>query len=273
MPDPTQLRRCALAVAVLYDLDVTPTGTGLHLPGPPPLRVGWRECRRAIAGADPESPAARQRLLRWLRARCAVADLGGAGLAERVRPYGVPVDSPLHPGLDWVAQRVLGGTLDLGLAVLGLDPARPDDAVPLPDPLACAAGLGAPAWTTARSYLELMGQRAAQRLLRDPEAPLRPMGDCDVVTLLGATALRAALAGADGGMCTLAVPMRTRGWRELSRIDPAFVVAAAAATDLPDRGFSRALLVTAEELTLAAAGGRPADLPLRDPATADPMWV
>jgi hypothetical protein len=60
--------------------------------------------------------------------------------------------------------------------------------------------------------------------------------------------------------------MRTRGWLDLTRIDPAFALAAAAATDPEERGFPRGLLVTREEVVLVAPGGRPQEIVLRDPA-------
>jgi hypothetical protein len=91
------------------------------------------------------------------------------------------------------------------------------------------------------------------------------------VTLLGSRTLRAALGAMDGtGLRAVAVPMRNRGWLDLTRIDPAFTSAAAAATEATDRGFERPLLVTVDEVTLAPAGGRPAEIVLRDPATASP---
>ena len=64
--------------------------------------------------------------------------------------------------------------------------------------------------------------------------------------------------------------MRRRGWLELSRIDPAFTAAAAAATAVQDRGFSRPLLLTRDEVTLAPEGGEPAEIVLRDPAVETP---
>jgi hypothetical protein len=56
-------------------------------------------------------------------------------------------------------------------------------------------------------------------------------------------------------MRTVAVPMRARGWLDLTRIDPAFSAAAARLTMEEDRGFSRPLLVTREEVALARDDG------------------
>ena len=121
----------------------------------------------------------------------------------------------------------------------------------------------------ARDYLERMGALAAARLAGNPV--LRPIGDCDVVTLLGSRALREALCAHDGtGMRAAAVPMRRRGWLDLSRIDPAFTAAAAAATSPDERGFARPLLLTADEVALAPEGGRPAEIVLRDTAVESP---
>ena len=63
------------------------------------------------------------------------------------------------------------------------------------------------AWTRAKGYLEDMGAIAATRLARDPDAPLRPMGDCDGVTLLGSRIFRSALIALDGvGVRAVAAP-------------------------------------------------------------------
>jgi hypothetical protein len=97
---------------------------------------------------------------------------------------------------------------------------------------------------------------AAERLARTSDAPLRPMGDCDVVTLLASLTLRAAMVeDVADGLRTVAVPMRNRGWLDLSRVDPAFSAAAARLTAPEERGFSRPLLVTREEVALAPEGG------------------
>ena len=101
-----------------------------------------------------------------------------------------------------------------------------------------------------------MGGLAAVRWRRDGENLLRPMGGCDVVTLLGSQSLRMALVRDAGGMRPVVAPMRNRGWTVLSRLDPAFAPAAAEATDAQDRGFRRPILVTADEIVLAADGPR-----------------
>ncbi|HEX3823135.1 MAG TPA: hypothetical protein VHV79_01580 [Mycobacteriales bacterium] len=256
-PDAQQLRRCALGVAVLHDIDVMPSPHGVVLPGSPDVTISWAECRRAIAGEEPESSAGRQRLKRWLELRRWIADRPIEDLAERARPYGACVESPLHPGLDWVRRRVLGDALDLGFGLVGIDPDQPDLVVPIPHQLMQAAGIEpSPWWPTAIVYLERMGEMAAERIDRTPLAPLRPMGDCDVVTLLGSRTLRQAIvAEIPDGMRTVAVPMRTRGWLDLNRIDPAFSAAAARLTEVADRGFDRPLLVTREEVALAREDG------------------
>jgi hypothetical protein len=270
-PTTDRLRRGALAVSVLHDLDLLPLDDGVLLTGDVLVEVRWAECRRALAGAEPESEHGRGRLARWLLARRWVADTSAAELAGRVRPVGLPRNHLLHPGLDWVRERVLGGVLDVGLGVVGLDPARPDAVVVVPAGVLDAAGLDGDAWWPgAHAYLERMGGLAAGRWRRGSDQPLRPMGDCDVATLLASRALREELANSSGGMCPVVVPMRSRGWTELRRIDPAFSVAAAAATNPADRGFDRPLLVTADEVALVLAGGQPAVIELRDGTPAHP---
>ena len=272
-PAATALRRTALAASVLYDVDLTPTDDGVVLTGTPDVTVGWRELRRALDGAEPDSTAGRDRVARWLLGRRWIADRPLQDVAERARPLGLPLDHVLHPGLDWVQTRVLGGALDVGVAFRGLDPEAPDDLEPLPRGLLASTGLDVDAlWPSAVVYLERMGERAAERFRRQPAAPLRPMGDCDVPTLLASRTFRTALAEGAQGMRAVAVPMRSRGWLDLSRIDPAFVVAAAAATEADQRGFSRPLLLTRDELTLTLPGGAPAEIVLRDPAPQE-SWL
>ena len=170
-------------------------------------------------------------------------------------------------------ERVAGGALDLGLGFVGMGE-DPDEVVLVPSAGLDAAGIDPTVWWgEARSYLERMGRLSAERVLWEPRGALRVLGDCDVVTLLGSRLLRVGLCERDdAGMAAAAVPMRRRGWLNLARMDPAFAAAAAAATDEHERGFDRALLLTPDEVSLAVAGGRPAELPLRDPATPAPVY-
>lgn len=268
-PDSVELRRLALAVSVLDDVDIVPTDDGVLLTGDAVVEVSWLELRRALAGADPESDLGRARVSGWLRGRRIAADTHPDHLRGLARPVGLPVDHPLHPGLDWVRHRVLGDVLDLGFGFVGVGD-DPDEVVIVPQGALDAAGIDPlPWWPVARDYLERMGAVAAQRLA--DTSLLRPIGDCDVVTLLGSRALRGALCALDGtGMRAAAAPMRRRGWLDLTRIDPAFTTAAAAATAPDERGFSRPLLLTADEVTMAPDGGRPAEIVLRDKAVEMP---
>lgn len=269
VPDALALRRLALAVSVLDDVDIVPLDDGLMLTGTVPVEVSWLELRRALAGAELDSRLARLRVRSYLVGRRIVAEHHEDELREQARPVGLPVDHPLHPGLDWVRHRVMGDAIDLGFGFVGVGD-DPDEVVVVPQGALDAGGVDpSPWWPVARDYLERMGTVAAQRLGDVPM--LRPIGDCDVVTLLASRALRATLCAHDGtGMRAAAVPMRRRGWLDLTRIDPAFTIAAAAATDELDRGFSRPLLLTVDEVALAAEGGRPAEIVLRDGASVAP---
>ena len=271
VPTALELRRGCLAVSVLHDVDLEPAPLGITLTGGHHVWVSWRECLRALAGHPPESAAGRTRLASWLLARRWCADAGPDAVSLLLRPVGLPLDHVLHPGLDWVRERVLGDALDLGLGAVGLDPADPERVVLLPATALDALGLDvAAAWLGVSQALEHLGALAAQRVALDPRGRLRPFGDCDAVTLLGARSLRAALAAQAGGLAAAIVPMRSRGWTRLALIDPAIGPAAAAATPELDRGFTRPLLVTAEELALVPEGGR-SELVLRDPVL-DRPW-
>lgn len=264
-PTTTELRRGVLAVSVLNDVDLEPARAGVMLTGSPRVWVSWSECRRALAGHDPEGSLGRQRLTAWLLARRWAADLSPEELELALRPVGLPLEHALHPGLDWVRERVLGEALDLGFGAVGLDPHDPDRVVLVPTSALDEAGIDPEvAWTGARLLLEELGSLAAERVARDPKGQLRPYGGCDALTLLGSRSLRTSLANAAGGMGAAVVPMRRRGWTRLALIDPAFGPAAAAATPAHDRGFDRPVLLTSDELTLAVEGGRPEELALRD---------
>jgi hypothetical protein len=281
MPDPDALalRRCVLAVCVLDDISLVPGPDGIRLEAGPaePVDVSWTEIATAVGPVPPESEAARARLRDWLRIRAFFAELGPVAVwrAESVAvPVGLPCGHPLHPGPSWVRQPVLGGVIELGIGLRGLVGDDPDHVAVLPAELATVIGLPTENWwPPLRSRLEEMGRLTISRLERDGNGLITPMGGCDVITLMGSKALRGYLARGDGtGLRAVAVPMRTRGWFDLARIDPAFVSAAAAATDEIDRGFWRPLLVTQEEVALAVPGGDLTTIVLRDPATAEPAW-
>lgn len=272
-PEAIALRRTVLAVSVLDNVDIIPGESSVTLQGShPDLELGWGEVAVAIGDSDPDSDTARRRLRVWVQLRAGLAQL--VDPEAMARPIGLPQDHPLHPGADWVRVRVPGEALDLGLGLLGLL-GDPDQVVVVPPMLLVAAGIEAdPWWPNQVRELEHTGRLAAERLLRDDTAPLRPFGDLDVLTLLGSTAFRAALCNADPlGWRTAAVPMRTRGWLDLGRIDPAFAAAAALATDPDERGFERAVLVTPEEIVMVGAGGRSARHALQDPPARVDPWL
>lgn len=272
------LRQAVLAVSVLDDVDVEPRAAGVVLPGSPSHLIGWQALLDVLDGADPGSPAGRRRLSHLLRLHRLVGELdgrAGAVLEESARVLGLPGAHVDHPGDAWRVETLLGGALDLGVGVVGLL-GEPDEVVPLHPLVAEAAGVDTASWwSRLRGHAEAMGALAAHRLARDAAAGrqsvLRPVGGCEVPTLLASSALRRYLAEDDGsGMRALAVPMRTRGWYDLARIDPAFVGAAWSATAEAERGFSRPLLVTCDEVSLAVAGGDAVAQALSDPAARTP---
>jgi len=275
-PAALALRRTVLMVSVLDGLDLVLTDAAVTWPAaaaPRPLSVTlpWAEVQLAVAGCEPESAAARTALVGWLQMRRRLA--GWAHPEQQARPVGLPIGHLLHPGPAWVRQRVLGGVLDVGLGVVGLGE-DPDEVVVAPSGLLAAAGGDEDTWwQSCPRYLAEKAAVAAERFRRDPTGPLRPIGDCDVVTLLASSAFRAALCAADPmGLRTAAVPMRRRGWLDLGRIDPAFAVSAAAATEPEQRGFERPILITREEVSLALPHGDPTRLVLRDPVPSANAW-
>jgi hypothetical protein len=258
--DHVALRRCVLAVSVLADVDVVPSDGGVILPGPPAVTVGWEEIA-AAAGPDPAGDVARVRVEELLRLHTVVAGFG-AGAAERLRSaarvVALPAGHADHLGITWVREHLMGGALQLGIGVHGLlgdSKEAIDRVVPLHPGVPVAAGVDATRWWPhLRRHVDRMGALAAARLGHDgtAEGVIRPVGGCDVLALLTSPSLRRHLATGDGsGMRAVAVPMRRRGWYDLSRIDPAFVGAAWSATDPLDRGVSRPLLVTADEVSVS----------------------
>jgi hypothetical protein len=269
--DLVALRRCVLAVSVLRDLDLVPTDEGV-LTGSGRL-VPWPAVAAGLEGADPDSPAARPILATWLRAVHGLSWRSPADIMSRARPVGLPAGHALHPGADWVLDRVRGGVLDLGLGLAGIGDDPDSVLVPRSGVLEACGVDPRTWWPQATEYLDRMGDLAAVRFRRDGSGkPLRPMGDCDVVTLVGSPALRAEIVASDSiRMRAAAVPTRNRGWLDLTRTDPAFVLVAASLAAPEDRGFERPLLITADEITMVRPGGDPVLQALRDAAAPDPV--
>ncbi|HET7901022.1 MAG TPA: hypothetical protein VFL59_07515 [Candidatus Nanopelagicales bacterium] len=287
------LRRALLAAVLtasdsLADVEVRDDAVVHEAEGLEPLRLPWGELVLAAgdAGLHPgrEDAAVRRRLARWIRLRILLhahlgegcpdgPEAGRAWVLSRVRPRCLPVEHALHPGEAWPLRQVMGGALDLGLALRGYD----DDARPDPDAVGLLpAGVLVAACVPlrdaderARRYLSDMAALAADRMRRDPTAVLRPLGDADVVTLLASPEFRTALV--DGqGMRSAAIPSRHRGWLDLGRLDPAFAVTAAELTDPDERGFTRPVLVTVDEVTQVRPGGEIVRQVLADPAPQEP---
>ncbi|HVQ17698.1 MAG TPA: hypothetical protein VMT27_01525, partial [Actinomycetes bacterium] len=247
------LRRCVLAVSVIDGFDAMPGDDGVTLDAGPQLLLPWAEVDRVVGDTEPEGTQGRSRLRTWFQMRTSLLRLRDP--QRHARAIGLPRGHVLHPGPPWVRHHVHGGGLDLGVGLIGLFD-DPDQVVVVPRMLFAAAGIDdEPWWPLLAFSLEQTGRLAAARHTNDPQLPLRPFGDFDVVTLLGSSAFRTELCQADPlGWRSAAVPMRQRGWLDLGRIDPAFAAAAALATEPHERGFERAILVTSEEVVVIAAG-------------------
>jgi hypothetical protein len=274
------LRRAALAASVLDDIPMEPRDDGVTIgvdwdDRDSWIPATWGELAQATDGVHPESPAGRLRLRNWMRARPLLAKLSPDD--RRVVPVALPRGHAVHPGPGWAWHVVRGGVLEVGpaLRLLRDDPRAADELVlPLSASVTRATGLHpASWWPAAQAHLDAMASLAVARLERDGKSVIAPVGGCDVLTLLASATLRRYLATSDGtGMRAVAVPMRTRGWFDLARIDPPFVLAAAHATAVEDRGLERPLLVTEDEVVV---GGRVIDVAalarraLADPAADD----
>lgn len=260
-------------------VQVRPPATPEASTAPVTLTLTWELAAQTLAELAPDtSPTVlRQHLLRVITDVDTLATITAEELHKRARPYALPRHSPMHLGRLWVHHQVMGGALDVGLAFAlppHLPPESNADLTTDPDdmghselhlysPFALQA-LGYDQqtwWPHAQRYLDVMGNTAATKLrtLRSsatrssttgrPQAVLRPSGDADVVTLLASRAYRLGLAEHDhSGLCAVAVPMRRRGWIDLSQLDPAFIPTAYELTEVAERGFPRPLLVTADEV-------------------------
>lgn len=245
---PPALRRLALAVAVLYDVDLLPQDDGLVLTGDREIHVGWAALNAIVESAPDANERAQLRAL----AAGLIARRALAGDDPQLVALGMPAGHESHPGPSWVREMIPGDALCLGF---GYGPNH------LPVPPGVLEHLGidtAKAWQHVRVELERLGTLAAERERRQTPRAIKPLGSADVVTLLGSANLRRELVSAEGdGMIALIVPLRTRGWRATYVSDPAYGPALAAAMPELERGFDRPLLVTAEEISEVRPGGDP----------------
>jgi hypothetical protein len=253
--DELPLRQCVLAVSVLSDLDLSPSDTGVLLPGPCGAVIEWAAIRDAVGDHPPHGATARRRVESLLRLHRLAIDLGSEA-AQRfhsaARVVALPPGHSEHFGPEWVEEPLRGDALDLGIGAHGLL-SEPDRTIPVPRSVLTAIGITADDWWPGlREHAERMGALSAARLTRDGSSGLiRPVGGCDVLALLSSRTLRAHLAEGDGtGMRGLAVPTRQRGWYDVTRVDPAFVRVAWSLTDDHDRGVPVPLLITADEVTI-----------------------
>jgi hypothetical protein len=258
--DTPPLRQCVLAVSVLRDLDVRPTDAGVLLPGRHAAVVEWTAIRDAVGAHDPSGPAALRRVENLLRLHRMVSDLGPAA-ADRFRSaarvMALPPGHTEHLGTAWVQEPLRGNALDLGIAVLGLVGEMGRTTPVAPSVLQAIDVDVKDWWPELREHAERMGSLSAARLTRDGETGLiRPVGGCDVLSLLSSRTLRRHLAQSDGsGLRALAVPTRRRGWFNVRQIDPAFVQAAWSLTEDYERGMPVPLLITTETVTLPFSPG------------------
>ncbi|NAZ84331.1 hypothetical protein GTR02_21240 [Kineococcus sp. R8] len=269
LADRALLRRGVLAVSVLDDVDVDLDDDGLWMPGCAPL--SWAEV--ALATTGPAVPGVgREDVVRFRVRDLLLAHRALHRQGARRVALGLPTTAVGHLGRAWRSTRVLGGAVDLGPGVV-VDWGNAERVLAVPAVSAAATGAD-PALTAAdRRHLEAMGALVVERLARDAghrgQDLLRPAGGCDVPTLLTSSTLREHLVcGPDRSVASVlravAVPVRTRGWFDLARIDPAFVGAAWSATDPADRGFPRALLVTRDEVALAPSDPHLGEAALRN---------
>ncbi len=196
---PPALRRLALAVAVLDDVDLVPQDGGLVLTGTRDIRVSWptlsEVVERAVRTAgkpapSPANAAAIDALAAWLIARRAVTDLGWTRSWSLWAFLLTPRAIRAPPGY---ANIVPGDALCLGF---GYGPEH--EAATGAGVLEHAGIDAAAAWQRARAELERLGTLAAERDRRQLRRAIMPFGSADVVTLLGSANLRRELVGPRG---------------------------------------------------------------------------
>jgi hypothetical protein len=240
-----------------------------------PILVRWSQLADTCGPYSPDSPAGRRRSSILLRLAGALAALGPAAassaLRDAVRVMALPNAHVDHLGPSWAVEAVRGGALWIGPAVTLVSttqvPTTPTAAIPtdttpgisgppsplpLPSSLLRAAGVRLDdCWPAAALRAARASATAAEMLNRDGAQAglLLPVAGHDVLTQLAYPALRAGLAGGDRvGMRSVAVPQRSRGWWDLSRIDPYYVPLAWRACESSERGLAMPLLVTREEV-------------------------
>lgn len=293
--EPPLLRQAILSVCITEEIDVLPHDQGVLVPGPDDPSPGgapaatrptpdrylvrWSEMEQLCSPHAAASPGGRRRLATLLRLHGAVAALGsaaGSALRDAVQVIALPAGHVDHLGPRWAVGAVPGGALWIGPGVVwpggwaaeppqGWAADRPSTALvmplPLPPSVLAAAGVKlADCWPAAAARAARMSETAAELLNRDGAQAglLTSVGGCDVLTLLAYPALRRALAAGDGvGMRTVGVPRRSRGWWDLTTIDPDYLPLAWRATDDAERGVPGPLLVTEDEVVAVPLRGRP----------------
>lgn len=258
------LRQGVLSVSVLDGIDLQPDDAGVRVAdrsgasGRPGRLLPWTELAAVCGHRSPVGPAGRRRLgiLLRLEARLAAhADPAGWLRAAAVL-LALPLGHVDHLGPRWAHRRLGGDALWLGLGI-----PLPGEPVPVPIPASVLEARDLAwqdSWPHAVARVEHRSAVAAELFTRgDRDAgALRPVGGCDVLSLLIGAPLRTAMARADGtGMRAVAVPDRSRGWFDLARVDPAYVALAWQLTDEPARGLPRPVLVTRDVVALPPVGG------------------
>jgi hypothetical protein len=242
------LRLALLAVAVQHGVDLVHTDAGLVL-GNCERAVPWPVIEQiagvSLATATHEAMVLRLRLaLPTLQAVLSDPEEASGRLQAAARPLALVPEHTLYPGSQWLRQPVPGDVLHLGIGLLS-PPDWPGRIIPLPPALAAFADLDTDRWWPGlQRHGSAMAGAVAKRMRDRTSGILRPMGGCDVLTLLAAPELRRHLCQEDGVLRSVAVPNRQRGWFDLRHEDPAFISAAWSLTDPIDQGVPFGLLIS-----------------------------